>query len=480
MRTIHTPPSLQTTLAHKKKQTKRFSRHTFELTFLIIGAGLVALCAFCFAQLADLALEINAWLVTQVGWLIWGILPIGMTIIVYLTHKYAPYTTGSGIPQVIAAIHLPYSSYKTRLVILKETILKIPLTFLGMLCGASIGREGPSVQVGAAVMVAWGKWCKKHNYAFRGLEENNLLAIGAAGGLAAAFNAPLAGVIFAIEELGRGKALRWERHILIGVVASGMFLIAIQGNSPYFPTVPHHSHFPNPLLWISICALICGISGGLFARALSKGITGFLPHKLHKLPTQHPLIIAALCGLLLAYIGTHYQGQTYGTGYQLVAKSIKGDPNLHYGSLAFGKWMSTILSYWAGIPGGIFTPCLTIGAIIGQSLAELAHFNIPPDILVLLGMTAFLAATTQSPLTSSVVVMEMSSTQNLLFWMLVCSITASTIARQFCPKPFYHFAAQRFIKHIQEQQKQAYEDMIHEMHTRETTQHPTKQSEQTK
>ena len=91
----------------------------------------------------------------------------------------------------------------------------------------SMGREGPSVQVGAAVMLAWGSWCKRYNLAFKRLQDKELLAAGAAGGLAAAFNAPLAGVIFAIEELGRSVSLHWERQIFIGVLASGFFLVAI-------------------------------------------------------------------------------------------------------------------------------------------------------------------------------------------------------------------------------------------------------------
>ena len=113
---------------------------------------------------------------------------------------------------------------------------KIPLAFFGMLAGASIGREGPSVQVGAAVMLAWGDFWKRRGMQLRGFHANELIAAGAAGGLAAAFNAPLAGVIFAIEELGRGTVLRWQRLVLIGVLAAGFLVVAVQGNNPYFGT----------------------------------------------------------------------------------------------------------------------------------------------------------------------------------------------------------------------------------------------------
>lgn len=457
-RPIYAPKRLRATLAHKTKQTKRLSRQTFETLFLIIGAGLVSLVALFFAKLSDLALHINQIIFSYAPLLSVILLPFGICFILYLTRRYAPFTSGSGIPQVIAAIHLPYSGPKTRLVALRETLLKIPLTFLGMFFGASIGREGPSVQVGAATMVAWGKWCKKRNYAFRGLEENNLLAIGAAGGLAAAFNAPLAGVIFAIEELGRGRALRWERGILVGVVASGLFLVSIEGNSPYFEPIYHKSQIHNALLWVLICSVVCGVSGGMFARLLGKGVTAYLPKKLQKLPNQHPYCFAALCGIVLAILGLCYHGQTYGTGYELVADSMRGDPSLHYGSLSIGKWIATVASYWAGIPGGIFTPCLTIGAVIGQTVSEFTHFASSTDVLVLLCMAAFLAAATQSPLTSSVIVMEMTRTQNLLFLLLVTTIIASIISRQFQPKPFYHFAANKFIdriNHLHQQEIQA-------------------------
>src|SRR5690606_23479364 len=122
------------------------------------------------------------------------------------------------------------------LVSLSQALWKIPLTFFGLLIGASIGREGPSVQVGAALMLAWGGFCARMGLPLKGVHPSELIATGAAGGLAAAFNAPLAGVIFAIEELGRGTALRWQRLVLLGVLAAGFMVVALAGNNPYFGT----------------------------------------------------------------------------------------------------------------------------------------------------------------------------------------------------------------------------------------------------
>ena len=183
----------------KWRQMRRLSRKSVPLLYLLIGSLLVAGVSMIFAQMAEFALEQNRHWVKTYPWFAWVALPLGLMLIAWLMRRFAPYTVGSGIPQVIASIALPYGRAKKRAVGFRETLLKVPLTFFGMLCGASIGREGPSVQVGAAVMASWGRWCKKRNLAFTGLQDNDLLAAGAAGGLAAAFNAPLAGVIFAVE-----------------------------------------------------------------------------------------------------------------------------------------------------------------------------------------------------------------------------------------------------------------------------------------
>lgn len=436
---------------HKKlRQTHRISHKSLEFICLIIGTTFVSLFSFGFAKLSDLGLELNAHWSSKYPIAVWFVLPLSMACLTWFTKKYTPYVGGSGIPQVIASINLPHSSYKTKLVEFSQTIWKIPLTFLAILIGASVGREGPSVQVGAAVMLAWGNYCRKHNLAFRGLSTNELLATGAAGGLAAAFNAPLAGVIFAIEELGRGVMLRWERRVLMGVLAAGFILVAIQGNSPYFPRYQGATSVSYLYLWLAICGVVCGILGGIFGRLLAKGLAGLSPEKWRGWVRQHPIYIAFLLGLVLAALGTYTHGQTYSTGYEVVAHALEGqaiDPEI--GIL---KLLATVATYWNGIAGGIFTPSLTTGAGIGAMLWDISGGMVDQRFLVILCMAAFLAGGTQSPVTASVVVMEMTGAQPVLIWILISSIIASIISRQFSPKPFYHFAAGRFRQQMQARQ----------------------------
>ena len=135
------------------------------------------------------------------------------------------------------------------------------------------------MQVGAAVMLAWGDFWKRRGLRPRGFHANELIAAGAAGGLAAAFNAPLAGVIFAIEELGRGTVLRWQRLVLIGVLAAGFLVVAVAGNNPYFGVFAGAPLNQGMLMWVLVCGALNGALGGIFARLLGKGAAGAAPRR---------------------------------------------------------------------------------------------------------------------------------------------------------------------------------------------------------
>lgn len=432
-------------LRRKLRQTNRLSRKSLQMALLLGGAALVALVSLGFAYLADLALEWNREWVSHAGWLALLVLPCALAALRWATLRFAPNAAGSGIPQVIGALSLPPGPGQRSLVSLAQVLWKIPLAFFGMLAGASIGREGPSVQVGAAVMLAWGDFWKRRGLQLRGFHANELLAAGAAGGLAAAFNAPLAGVIFAIEELGRGTVLRWQRLVLIGVLAAGFLVVAIQGNNPYFGTFAGAPLAHGMLWWVLICAALNGALGGIFARLLGKGPAAMAPASWRAWIRAHPIWTAFAMGVALALIGLATAGSVYGTGYGAAADLLSGETQ-HALPAGFGlaKLAATVASYWAGIPGGIFTPALTTGAGIGHHIWELAGEGVDQRVLVLVSMAAFLAAATQAPLTASVVVMEMTGSQPMLFWLLVGSLLASGVSRQFCPQPFYHLAAGRF------------------------------------
>lgn len=298
-------------------------------------------------------------------------------------------------------------------------------------------------------MLAWGRFCKSMGVPLKNVHTSELIATGAAGGLAAAFNAPLAGVIFAIEELGRGTALRWQRLVLLGVLAAGFFVVAFAGNNPYFGTFMGQALQQNMLAWTLVCGLACGIGGGIFSWMLSKGAAAFSPVAWRGWLRKHPVQLAFIMGLGVALLGTLTQNTIYGTGYDVASSALAGEP-LQSAGFGPAKLLATVASYWAGIPGGIFTPALTTGAGIGAELAIWAGALADQKVLVLLSMAAFLAAATQSPLTASVIVMEMTGSQPMLFWLLLCSLFASMVSRLFSPQPFYHYSAGRFRQQVRE------------------------------
>lgn len=425
------------------RHTARISRHSFRTAVFLGGAACVALFSLLFAVIAEKMLEWNSHITQGYWWSALLMLPPAFAGIRWLTMKLAPEARGSGIPQVMAAMGMPQCPEQSRLVSLRQAMWKIVLTAGGLLAGASIGREGPSVQVGAAAMLAWGKWWQKRPRLRIGFRPEALIAAGAAGGLAAAFNTPLAGVVFAIEELGKGSAVRWDRLVMSAVLGAGFLSLALVGNNPYFQL--QQAIHAMEISWqaIAVCAIVNGALGGLFAKALLAGPSAWLPARHRSWTQRHPIWVAAVCGLLVALLGMLTGGATYGTGYEQAAALLNGQGADH---VLFGiaKLGATILSYLAGIPGGIFTPSLAIGVGIGDNIAHLLPMGVDVRLIALLSMAGFLAAATQAPITATVIVMEMTRSQEVTLMLLATALLASFISRQFCPRPFYHSVGRSF------------------------------------
>lgn len=410
---------------------------------VLAGGAAIALITAAFASMVTL---VHSWQVRWVDtapWLAWLLVPSALAVARWLTLRYAPLAEGSGIPQVMAAMSLEGRPYRFQLVSLMQSLWKIPLALLALLFGASIGREGPSVQIGAAIMVAWSQFWEKRGLPFHRFQTNELMATGAAAGLAAAFNAPLAGVIFAIEELGRDISLRWYGILVATVLTTAYVLDTAMGNIAYFGIFTGAALERHMLVWTLACAVLCGLTGGLFAWLLTKGPTGVAPAAINGWMRRHPVLVAFLLGLVVAAIGHFSAYATFGTGYGVTKSAMAGNP-VEGDTLGAAKLAATVASYWAGIPGGIFTPALTAGAGFGANLASLTGNLVDQRVLVLLCMAAFLAAATQAPLTAAVITMEMTSSGSMLLWLLIVSVCASQVSRLICPVPFYHASARVF------------------------------------
>lgn len=367
--------------------------------------------------------------------------PAGGAAVVWATRRYFPGAEGSGIPQTIAEIDRDKHPAPDRPVVLSLKIVvgKIGLGTAALFAGFSTGREGPTVQVGAAIMNS----LHRHLPRRLNIPRRHLIIAGGAAGIAAAFNTPLAGIMFAIEELHRGLEQRLSGILIVAIVLAGIVSQALLGNTTYFGWVSFTGlKSPLQLVWVLLLAIACGLAGGAFARLMLL-VTDRNGPIFSAFRNAHPIRYAAICGLIIALIGFLADGSTFGTGYVETRNLFERDANVpwHYG---IDKFLVTLVSYAAGVPGGIFAPSLAIGAGIGNNLAVFLADQLSVGTVLVLCAAGFLAAVTQAPITAFVIVIEMVSGYGLVIDLMVVSLLASVVSRALCP-PLYRTLAQRIL-----------------------------------
>jgi H+/Cl- antiporter ClcA len=401
------------------------------------GAIAVALAAIAFARASDLAFSLFKRAIAFSPWCAL-LLTTGMfALLAWLTTRGLESTRGSGIPQVIAALRTPEAE-RQRHLSPKVALAKLGLTVAGLLGGASIGREGPTVHVGAGVMLAIGR-----RFGLRGDHEaRRLLLAGGAAGIAAAFNAPLAGVVFAIEELGGAFEHRFSGTLLTAVIVGGVVSLALLGSYTYFGRV--EIALPLRQAWraVLLCGIACGLAGGWFSRMLLAAVDG-RPRWLGTLRGRHPVLFAAACGLLLASLGIAFGPGAFGTGYEQARSLVQGHAVVGH-EFGLVKFAANLASYLAGIPGGLFSPALAVGAGLGNDIAALMP-DAPAKAIVLLGMCGYLTGVTQAPLTSAVISMELTNSDGMLLPILATVLVARGASALVCRMPVYKALALRLL-----------------------------------
>lgn len=426
-------------ILHLRRSAKVTTNQWRRTAVYWIGAVLVGIVAVLFARLGDWAAGVRHQIVAWHPAAMLIVAPAGLALITWATRTIFKGAQGSGIPQTIATLHIENVTVVDRVLSLKTSLGKILLTSFGLICGASIGREGPSVQVGASVMHAFSRLLGQSNIAAR----RSMILAGGAAGMAAAFNTPLAGIMFAIEELSHSFEQRTSGRTLTVVVLSGVTAIALIGNYTYFG----HADVDVPVgtAWIAVltCGILGGLAGGSFSAILIKASRG-IPGRVGQFAATRPIVFAAVCGFILALIGLVSKGATYGTGYDQARAIFNGTE--HYpASFFILKYLAMVVSYCSGIPGGMFAPSLAIGAGIGGWVEQfLPHTT--PGAVVLLGTVAYFCGMSQSPLTATIIVMEMCDNQQVTLALLATSFLAFGVSKMICPHSLYSSLADRFME----------------------------------
>lgn len=396
------------------------------------GAVLLSLLALLFAAMGDRAQRFFAWIESVSPWvaLVWT--PLMFAAVAWVTRRWFAEARGSGIPQVIALGRQPDLAAASPLLSPRTAIGKLGLTVAMLAAGGSVGREGPTVQVSAGVMVL------VHRLLGVPITAGVLIAGGAAG-VAAAFNTPLAGVAFAIEELAAAYEQRVAVLVMGAVMISGMVSLGLSGDYIYFGAMRETLPVSTVLIVAPVAGIAGGLTGGLFSRiVLRLADPGVVFVRTIR---ANPVRFAAGCGLLVALLGIASGGATWGTGYGATRAMVEGGA----GPLWFGpaKFLATLATTLSGTPGGIFAPSLSVGAGLGNLLTPLFP-GAPPGAIVLLGMAAYFVGVVRAPLTAVIILIEATASRGMILPLFATALLADAVSARVCRERLYHGLARAF------------------------------------
>lgn len=398
-----------------------------------IGAILLGGVALGFARASDTAQRLfeRLYAVQPLAPLL--LTPLVFALVVYVTGRWVPDARGSGIPQVMAASMHPATAANSPLVSLRTAAAKVPLTMAMLACGGAVGREGPTVQVGAAIMVAVHK-------ALRVPITAGVYIAGGAAGVAAAFNTPLAGVAFAIEELASAYEQRVAVLVMAAVMIAGLVSLGIAGDYVYFGAMRESLPLKSVLIIAPVTGVVGGLTGGLFSKALLAMANPAV--RFTRALRQRPVLFAAACGLIVAGIGIASGGLSWGTGYGPTRLMVEGIGQPWW--FGIGKFFVSLVTAISGAPGGIFAPSLAVGAGLGNMFTALFPHD-PAGAVVLLGMIGYFVGVVRAPLTGVIIISEITASRGLILPLFATALIADLVSTSVCREKLYHGLSKAFL-----------------------------------
>ncbi len=412
------------------------------LPFWIAGA-ITAFVATMYAKLFSVAESISLQLYEKVGiWFI-AIPPIAFSLSWFLVHKYAPRANGSGIPQLMASIELLHEKEDhlvQKFLSLRIIIVKIISSLLGVLGGGSIGREGPTLQISGSIFSLFTKYWQISEIQ----NKSAFLMAGAASGLASAFNTPLGGIVYVAEELAKSHLTMFRTGVLHSVIFAGIISQMIMGPYLYlgFPKV---ADFKATLILqyilIAMAAALAVIIFSFFLKLIVK--------KRNLITKTHSLLsIALLSGLFFGIYAVFVSKSIIGPGNDLLSHLLFNNEPVHFIDV-ISRFLGSLLTYANGGAGGIFAPTLSLGGAAGAYLDSLFNLNIG-TLGVLIGMTAGLSALTHSPLTSFILVLEMTDRHKAIFPLMLAAIVGHALSKLILKVSFYEYVCETILKNLGE------------------------------
>lgn len=409
-----------------------------------IGAFVTGVVAVGYAKLFNLAESGTLYIIHHVAWSLFLITPICFCLSWWIVKRFANYARGSGIPQVSAALELSNPKYNytvSKLLSFRIVVIKILSSLIMVFGGGAIGREGPTIQIAASIfkkindlLPAW----------YPKISKRNMILTGAAAGLAAAFNTPLGGIVFAIEELTKTHFSYFKSALLAGVIIAGLTALSLFGPYLYigYPVL-NDIIFHNIILAIPV-VIVAAFAGNFMGTAIL-----YVTNIKSKIKNTAKMLLFSIClatvTVALAYF---INFKVLGSGKEIMINTLFSNQKDMEWYVPFLRIIGPILSFSNGGAGGIFAPTLSTGASIGAVMAEWFKLSATQtNLLILCGMTACLTGITKSPFTSAILVIEMTNTHNVIFHILVSALIANVITAM-SKHSFYDYLKDGYIAEV--------------------------------
>lgn len=415
------------------------------------GSVIVGFVAFFYAWIFHKAEILMFRIVNFREWLIFLIAPAGFILSWWLVKKFAPYSKGSGIPQVMAAIEIdsPATDKKvSKLLSFRVIVVKILSSLALLLGGGAIGREGPTIQISGSIFNFVNhilpKWWPK-------VSRKNMILTGAAAGLSAAFNTPLGGIVFAVEELTKIHFNYFKTAIFTAVIIAGLTVQQLAGSYLYlgYPKIGAVTGK------IFLCVLLVAAIAGISAAIMSKLIIAILRFK-KRLATQwHHFIFLMIMALIVASFAFFAHSSILGSGKELMEQYFFTTNNKADWFVPLSRILGSALAFTSGGAGGIFAPALSGGASIGSAISGWFNFTATEtNVLILSGMVAFLTGITRSPFTSAIIVLEMTDRHSIILHLMTAALVASFVALLVSKHSLYDYLKVIYMRELEDEKNQ--------------------------
>ncbi len=427
-------------------RNEKYKQNLLQAIPFWVASLLTGLVAVFYSRIFSFLELQTFFIISHYKWLIFILSPVCFFLAWWVVVKFAPYAKGSGIPQVMAAIELAnprYNKKVEKLLSIRIFFVKILSSFIMILGGGAIGREGPTIQLAGTIFRKVNEWLPEW---WPKISKRNMIMTGAAAGLSAAFNTPLGGIVFAVEELTKTHISYFKTALFTAVIIAGLTAQGLLGPYLYlgYPDVTGLSI--SVFFALILVAAIAGLSGSMMSRIV---VILFKWKSNFKFRYQHAFY-AVCCAFIVASIAFFFDDRVLGSGKEIMITTLfSTEKNVHWYT-AFFRICGTILSFTTGAAGGIFAPSLGAGAGIGSLIAgwlEASPTN--TNLIILCGMVGFLTGVTRTPFTSAILVLEMTDRHNVIFHLMIAGMVASVVSMVVDKHSLYDHLKIQYIHDLQ-------------------------------